>query len=408
MFKIILYSILAFFLIFAFPVIPLVSSAKLVMLYVIVITLLSKNSGRQLWDFSCRLSGFTGIYFLVFFYTVAVAVVLGTFEMTLTNKVFSCFILYIISFLFFDRARIHINIEKAVVYCFAVQSICIILAIFSESFYSLTEPFRSVDIENETTYGRLRGNAICGYQFFGIASMYTFVIIYLILHLKEFKYGLLLLLLICFVAICSGRFSFVGIIIGGSILLFKYIVNRQLGKIIWICLVCVILFVTSVVLLYNYVDNISDPVMYKVVHRYLIQPIDSVLFERSFQSSSTDSLFEMYESEEIKQYFLLGSGRYVTADGHYFGKVDVGYYRMLGYYGILGFLIISYAFYYLIYRTKSGLDIYTKHAFFINFLVLNFKGDVQVFNNNIIPIVVAFMFFNSSQQENCQFVDSNK
>lgn len=36
--------------------------------------------------------------------------------------------------------------------------------------------------------------------------------------------------------------------------------------------------------------------------------------------------------------------------------------------------------------------------FFINFLVLNFKGDVQVFNNNIIPIVVAFLFFSSKEK----------
>ena len=80
-------------------------------------------------------------------------------------------------------------------------------------------------------------------------------------------------------------------------------------------------------------------------------------------------------------------------DGSYFGRVDIGYYRMLGYYGIIGFGVITYALYYLIYRTKSNLDIYTKHAFFINFLVLNIKGDVQVFNNNIVPLMVVFLFF---------------
>jgi len=60
--------------------------------------------------------------------------------------------------------------------------------------------------------------------------------------------------------------------------------------------------------------------------------------------------------------------------------------------------LAAFTLYYLIYCTRSDLDIYTKHAFFINFLVLNFKGDVQVFNNNIIPIVVAFLFFSSKEK----------
>ena len=36
----------------------------------------------------------------------------------------------------------------------------------------------------------------------------------------------------------------------------------------------------------------------------------------------------MYEEDDIKQYFWLGAGRYTNPDGHYFGGVDIGYYRM--------------------------------------------------------------------------------
>lgn len=397
--RIVFYSILAFFLIFAFPIIPMVSSAKLVMLFVLFQIFYFKDFKERIAMFAYRFRTFPQIYYLLFFYTIAVTVIACAIEMSLASKVFSSFFLYIISFFFFTEASKYLDVTKVVVYCFLAQSFIIILAIFSESFFSLTAPFRAaVNDNHELAYGRLRGNAICGYQFFGIATMFTFIIIYLILHLKDFKYGILLLLPICFAAICSGRFSIVGIFIGVAMLMVRDVVNGKLRNVIWVCVIGTSLLLGAIALLYNNVDKIEDPLMHKVVQHYLIDPIDSVLFQDSFQSSSTDRLLEMYGQDEIKQYFWLGAGRYTNPDGHYFGGVDIGYYRMLGYYGIMGFLLITYALYYLIYCTRSDLDIYTKHAFFINFLVLNFKGDVQVFNNNMIPIVVAFLFFSSKEK----------
>ena len=40
------------------------------------------------------------------------------------------------------------------------------------------------------------------------------------------------------------------------------------------------------------------------------------------------------------------------------------------------------------------MDKYTKWAFFILFLVLNYKGDIQVYSNNIVHFIVGFFFFN--------------
>lgn len=143
---------------------------------------------------------------------------------------------------------------------FLVQSFIIILAIFSESFFSFTAPLRSaVNDNHELAYGRLRGNAVCGYQFFGIATMFTFIVIYLILHLKDFKYGILLLLPICFASICSGRFSIVGIFIGVGMLIVKNVVNGKFSNVIWVCAIGISLLISAIALLYNNVDNIEDP-----------------------------------------------------------------------------------------------------------------------------------------------------
>lgn len=394
------YAVLIFFIIFAFPVFSFLSSAKLVMFYVLGLLLLTCGLKKYINLFVGCFSKFSIIYYLVFFFTISITVLWSAFDWSLSGRVFSSFLLYFVAFCLFQFAKPYVNIEKAIVYCFVVQSVFIILSIFSESFYDLVGPFRKVADGFEMKYGRLRGNAVSGYQFFGISSMYTFVIAYLILHLKNFRYGLIMLFLLSIAGVCGGRYTVVGIIIGVCVLLWRNIVEGRLGKVVWICVGTTLTVVLSVTLLYQYVEKISDPLMYKVVSDYLIDPIDSILVDESFESSSTNVLMDMYQRDDIKQYFLLGAGKYETENGGYFGGVDIGYYRMLGYYGVLGFILITYAIYYLIYRTRSDLDIYTKHAFFIIFLVLNIKGDVQVFNNNIVPIVVAFLFFCSVKQKN--------
>lgn len=397
--KISFYTILVFFIIFAFPVIPFLNSAKIVMLYIILMILLTNSLKKHISDFIAYFNNYLVAFYLVLFYTVLITVLWMAFDWSLTTRVISSLLLYMISYWLYQYARSYINIEKTIIYCFVIQSVFIILSICSESFFSFMEPFRKVDEIREMTYGRLRGNAISGYQFFGISTMYTFVIIYLIIHMKEIRYSILWLFILSIAGVCGGRYTVVGIIIGTCVLMWKNVIEGKIGKVLWICLGMIVAVFLSVYLLYQYVDDISDPLMYTVVSDYLIDPIDSILEDSSFESSSTNELLYMYEKDDIKQYFVWGSGQYELENGGYFGGVDIGYYRMLGYYGIIGFIIITYALYYLIYRTRSDLDIYTKHAFFINFIVLNLKGDVQVFNNNIIPIIVAFLFFCTSKSE---------
>lgn len=397
----IFYSVLTFFIVFSFPVLPFFSSAKIVMLVVFIQLLVHRDFCRQLNEFRKWGNHFSQIYFFIFFYAILITVFTLANDYSLVFKIISGYIFYIVCFLFFRSASAYINLRRTLVYCFLIQSLLIILAIFSESFFTMTAPFRGgMGALDELTYGRLRGNAICGYQFFSVAAMFSFITLYLILHLKDFRYGGLMMIPVCVASVCSGRYSIVGIAIGIGVYMLREVRNGRIDKILAVILIAVSSLVIAVTVLYNNVDNITDPVASKVVQNYLIDPLDSVLKGGTFESASTDRLKEMAQDEEIKQYFWLGAGRYTNPDGHYFGGVDIGYYRMLGYFGVLGFLLISYALYYLIYKTNSNLDIYTKHAIFLNFIVLNIKGDVQVFSNNIIPVVMALLLSNASMFTN--------
>ena len=176
----------------------------------------------------------------------------------------------------------------------------------------------------------------------------------------------------------------------------REILNGQLKKAISFIVIMIVFIISLIVLLYYYVDMISDPFLYKVVYNYLVQPLDSIFIDGEFRTPSTDYLQDMYESKYIQQFFIWGSGRFMDEAGGYFGSVDAGYLRILGYYGIIGFIFVFFSLFYLIFLTRSNLDIFTKIAFFCLFLAFNYKGDVQVYHNNIIPLMVAFLFFNKA------------
>lgn len=395
----ILAYICVFFLIFAFPLIPGISSAKVLLLLLVFNFILHPRllpNYLRRYNFISR--NYWKAHLTLVFVTILTTILYIQFDFSLSSKVISSFILFPVSYILLEKCSNKIEIDRAIVYCFIFQSILILLSLISESFYNLTEPFRDVSEQNMESYGRLRGNAICGYQFFGIASMYSFVMLYFLLHIEKFKYKIPILIILLIGAVLSGRFSLVGLIIG----LFFFVLKNFKGKHLFKLFCYLVIFVSIVLLaikgVYYFAETVDDPIMSKVVNNYLIQPLDSVLDDGNLESSSTDRLDEMYRSQDIKPYLFLGSGKYTNPDGTYFGHVDAGYLRTLGYYGFLGFFILLYCIYHICFNSRNSLDRYGRWAFFILFLVLNYKGDIQVYSNNIIPIIVGFLFFSHNSK----------
>lgn len=81
----------------------MVSSAKLVMLFIVFEILYFKNFKERIAMFVYQFKAFPQIYYLLFFYTIVVTVIACAIEMSLVSKVFSSFLLYIISFFFLLR-----------------------------------------------------------------------------------------------------------------------------------------------------------------------------------------------------------------------------------------------------------------------------------------------------------------
>lgn len=393
------YSILTFFLVFAFPLLPGLSSAKLVMVGLCLYLALKRDSWLKLnkinVNFKKAIRSYLSVHYFLFFWTFFLTIYYREFDFSLTSMWLSSLILYYVSFVFYTKASNYINIPKTIVYCFIFQCLLILLSMFCDTFYNISSIFRG-DVDKIEVYGRLRGTAICGYQFFGLATMYSFVLLYYILHIKLFKRKILYFIFCNVFALLNGRFSIVALITGIAFYFIREILNGQLKKAISFIVIMIVFIISLIVLLYYYVDMISDPFLYKVVYNYLVQPLDSIFIDGEFRTPSTDYLQDMYESKYIQQFFIWGSGRFMDEAGGYFGSVDAGYLRILGYYGIIGFIFVFFSLFYLIFLTRSNLDIFTKIAFFCLFLAFNYKGDVQVYHNNIIPLMVAFLFFNKA------------
>ena len=122
----------------------------------------------------------------------------------------------ILVFVFYSVFR-RWDIPTLIINAFILQSVFISLAILNQDFYEMTSSLRSeVALNHLKTYGRLRGSAISGYQFFGISTMYGFVLLYFILKKNLSKTKNIIVLLFSFInwnyfwkVYCSCNYSWI-------------------------------------------------------------------------------------------------------------------------------------------------------------------------------------------------------
>ena len=392
-----LQTLFMFFLIFGFPIISFINSVKIVMGVTIFLLILGVSSCFFYRKFlTLEMSMFNFLYSLCFIFTLILTIISNNYDFSLSFKILSSQIMIMICLLF--MSFLDINIEESIWTCFIVQSIIILLCIFSQPFYDLTSPFRAEMLEQHLlAYGRFRGSAISGYQFFGISTMYGYVIIWGILNFKKSVKFICQLLLIIICGILSGRFCITSVFVGMFIKMILLIKKKQVKIILGILLSSILLFTAIVVVVVTISDSIKDPLTKKIFDNYIVEPVESIFSEEGFNSSSTDRLKEMYEFD-LSDFYLCGEGKYSNEDGSYFGHVDIGYYRIILYYGIWGIGILFFLYWYFIWFSSRNTKLSLKIAFFLFFLILNLKGDVQLYNNNIIPLLVGYCYFSQPKE----------
>jgi len=119
------------------------------------------------------------------------------------------------------------------------------------------------------------------------------------------------------------------------------------------------------------------------------------LFINYFETGSTnsDSLKEMSEMyiwpTEIETY-LIGDGRFMgTGYDYYYMGTDIGWVRLLYYFGIPGTLIYFLTHYFVLSRNANRFNVYkfTFWLLLLYFIILNFKGF-----SDILFLIIPYMF----------------
>ncbi|MEC4028768.1 O-antigen polymerase [Myroides odoratimimus] len=195
-------------------------------------------------------------------------------------------------------------------------------------------------------------------------------------------------ILFVFVGILTGRTFFVAIILGAF--LYAYIDMKAFLRLIKylpiiVLMLMLLYFILSFFINRDRLDNIVF---------FITEIFDNYQKTGKLSTTSSDATLEMYKFPENIKTWLFGDGKMLLNDGSYYMSTDVGYSRLIFYFGvpltILYFVLQGY-YLKLVSRllSKEYYIVFNKliKVIFLWLVLLNFKGLVHFYDY----IVLLFM-----------------
>ncbi len=350
---------------------------------------------------------FKYIIFPLFFLFVIcsfIGVVHGTNDFSYTTQIFKSLI-YSVLFVpvagFFITGYGEGNRFKNFLYQpYLIQSTIIILCLLFPSLYNIVKSFQYDSIvEVAERYNGIRGLALSGPQFFGLACSYIFVMFMLahdfVSNRIGIKYTLVCFLFFFISSLSIGRTALIGCVIfilyiSLYNILTRFSFNKKTG-VFFIALTLSALFLFPY-MMYN--QAVYDIVFNKVTP-FAFEFIDKYISTGKFSTTSTDVLGHMYFplSEST---LLHGDGYYTNINNDaYYMNTDAGFMRPTLYGGIFFMLLISGGWCLLLFRIFGPT--YGKLFSFLCVvftLMLQIKGEVMVVQTAVILILSPMILFN--------------
>lgn len=236
---------------------------------------------------------------------------------------------------------------------FILQSLIIFAAFLTPSILDFVRTFQFENIIETTNrylnHGTFRGLALSGDQFYGLTASFGLIsLIVMKLYVDTSKIIWVIVYLVLFAAnMFVGRTGMIGFIAALGYLF----ISKKNEKFKLIARVCVwtglVIFILYQLLPLSIKEILNDSVF-----AYAFQLFYNFNNSGSFSTSSSDRVMEMWQIEIPLLTMLTGDGRFINADGSYYGHVDVGYLRQLLYGGIV----------YLVYSIMISFKILTNYA----------------------------------------------
>lgn len=229
-----------------------------------------------------------------------------------------------------------------------------------------------------------------GCFYFGGGLIYglgLIIIMSLLLNNKSKRNSIFLMfeyILVFIVGICIARTCLVGAAIS-FMMVFINIFRRKISKqILNICFNFFIFILTitfSLVFIYSISPKIQDE--YGMIIDFGFEAFINYAEEGKLETASSEGLKTLYNwPTETKTYFI-GDGRFTGDNGDgYYKHTDVGYLRLIYYFGLFGLLLIILQNWYILNCLKYYWTSPKIHCLsivlFIYFLLLNLKGYIDL------------------------------
>lgn len=266
-------------------------------------------------------------------------------------------------------------------------------------FSFISVPSNELDVIEWNSGIRLIG---FGSTFFGAGIINGFAILLLVHKLKSFSFHFIsylkcfwLLFFILLGGVFMSRTSVLGFFVGLLLLIDKKTVFWKKHTNYLLCSIITVFFVTYFCFMLS--SGLVDS--FEVLSSYAFEAIYNYSDTGNTSSVSTNRLLEMYQTYPNNIFtWIFGDGHYSDPFGNgYYMQVDVGYSRLIFYFGLVGLVLFFLFQFYLVRNAIRSFPNATK-LFVLSFvllLALNLKGFAD-----FSPYFLLFSF-NKLHNKNC-------
>ena len=227
-----------------------------------------------------------------------------------------------------------------------------------------------------------------GTHFFTSGTVHAFILIMIAVYFMQQKVSYLksVVMMLSFVFVAAVGMMMARTTLVGVLFAIVIVLLMRKGKkffIFGLVSSSIIMYILSTL----YLDLIDDSM--DVLFGFAFEAFVNYQETGSFSTSSTDGMLNLYKFPTTLETWLLGDARYEAGKGYYM-NTDIGYCRLIFYFGIIGFIAYMYFEYYILKKIfptrKYGYIIWSILLCFV--LIINGKGTFDIF-----PYVCLFAFF---------------
>lgn len=287
---------------------------------------------------SCILNSSTDIYYIKYFFSLILGFYFSFLVISLFRNIYN-----------------EITTKKIIEYILIAEIIYLVLSLLmfiNPSINSSLVSLLKLNIgAEEEAYEKIQGLRLLGFgsSFFTSGIINGFVLILLSIYINIYKHTnimrmllYLLFILIFIIGMMMARTCLIGA--GLAFLIMLRYWTKSVTKFFKTIIIILSIIFTIISIMTKMSQSIAEEV--ETLTQFAFEIFINYNENGSFSSASSDRLLEMYETipDNLKTW-IIGDAQWTGNDGLYYMNTDVGYFRNIFYFGILG--LLSLIWYYL-------------------------------------------------------------